>query len=208
MGKEPEAQTITSAAPAQSAEPNLPGAASATQVSLAEQPVTGERHELTGNKAATCVAAHLPKGAFNKTPSFDWLCAEKDPREGGGKLRTAVVSGAGGAAVTDAMRVFSKLGWFEMAAFVFVRSGCCPAETPAIELPDPAPGCDSMAPALTDLAKAVTANQSFDAAVERASKTFACEAKNGRASLFRRTAAPAGHEEPAFRELVKSLAAE
>ncbi len=208
MGKKPEVQTITSTVPAKATEAPLPGAGSATQVSLAEQPVTSESQELTGDKTASCVAAHLPKGAFNKSPSFDWLCSEKDPREGGGKLRTAVVAGAGGAAVTDAMRVFSKLGWYEMAAFAMVRSGCCPAETPAIELPEPAPGCDPMVPVLLDLAKAVTASQSLDASVERASRTFACEAKSGRASMFRRTAPPASHEAPAFRELVKSLATE
>ncbi|MEZ4219769.1 MAG: hypothetical protein R3B13_02490 [Polyangiaceae bacterium] len=206
----PETKAQASASPpiATQEGPGAPAAeTSAAQFSLAEVPVTGESEELTGDKTATCVAAHLPKGAFAKPPSFDWLCAERDPREGGGKLRTAVVAGAGGASVTDAMKIFSKLGWFEMAAFTLIRGGCCPTDAPAIELPEPATGCNAMAPALTDLAKAVSGEQALDEAVAKASETFSCEAKANRASLFRRTAPPAAHEAAAFRDLVKSLEA-
>ena len=185
-----------------------PRAASAAQVSLAEQPVTAESAGLSGDGTAACVSAHLPKGAFKKSPDFKWLCKETDPREGAAKLRTAVVEGAGGAKVTDAMRIFSKLGWYEMAAFELVRNGCCSMEMEALKLPEPSAGCEAMAPVLTDLAKAVTAGQKVDEPIKKTSEAFACEAKKNRASLYRRANAPAAHEETAFRELVKSFAPE
>jgi hypothetical protein len=106
------------------------------------------------------------------------------------------------------MRIFSKLGWYEMAVYAVVRSGCCPPDSKPIELPEPADGCDAMAPVLIELSKAVTSIQGYDAALERTAKVFDCEAGKNRASLFRHAAGPKPHEQAAFRELVTDLASQ
>ena len=105
-----------------------PGAAEPSakdkEIALNEIPVTGESNQLTGDKMATCVAGYLPKGAFAKPPDVSWMCNERDPREGGMKLRSAVVQGAPAGAPTDAMKLLSV--WVaEMAAFAVIRAGRC-----------------------------------------------------------------------------------
>ncbi len=202
----PDVQIVETSPSASAAQSKAP--ASAKAVSLGDVPVTAESEPSTGDKMASCVGAHLPKGAFKKSPDLSWMCAQTDPREGAGKLRTAVVEGAGTGNVTDAMRIFSKLGWYEMAAYAVVRAGCCPPDSKPIELPEPADGCDAMAPALTNLSKAVTSAQGYDAALEHIAKVFDCEAGKNRASLFRHTTGPKPHEQAAFRELVTDLASQ
>ncbi|HMJ11862.1 MAG TPA: hypothetical protein VK524_10640, partial [Polyangiaceae bacterium] len=113
------------------------------KIDLSDVPVTGETEVATGDKLATCVAGYLPKGTFAKPPSMAPLCEETDPRAGGSKLRTAVVAGARpGAPPTDAMKLVSRLGWYEMATFAVIRSGCCPDAKP-LSLPEPSKGCSN-----------------------------------------------------------------
>ena len=68
----------------------------------------------------------LPKGTFTKSPAVEWLCDETDPRVGADKLHAAIVSGAPRGAVTDSMKIFSRIGWYAMPVFAVVRVGCCP----------------------------------------------------------------------------------
>ncbi|MBX3126164.1 MAG: hypothetical protein KF718_05585 [Polyangiaceae bacterium] len=187
-------------------QPTEPETIEPAAVSLSAVPVTGEAERPVGTAQASCVADLLPKDSFVKTPRLDWLCSERDVREGSAKLRVAVVEGAGGARVTEAMRIFSKLGWYEMAAFALVRSGCCPSDAEPIVAPEPADGCDPLVGALQDLSKAALSGQETGALVERVGGVFACESGKNRASLFRRATAPQNHEQAAFRELLKNLA--
>ena len=60
----------------------------------------------------------------------------------------AVVASApktGGA--TDAMKIFARIGWYDMAAFAVVRAGCCP-DAKSLELPEASKACGDMAEAL------------------------------------------------------------
>lgn len=188
------------------AEPAAAAAASGNAVSLGDVPVTGEEESTTGDKMATCVAGHLPKGAFAKTPDFAWLCDEASVVKGAGKLRTAVVTGAGGQSVTDAMKVFSKLGWYDMAAYAVVRGGCCPPDAKPLEGPEPAEGCEAIAPTVGALARSALSMQPVDAPLAEVAKAFTCAADKKQSHLYGRTAAPAAHEQESFREFLKSLA--
>lgn len=188
------------------APPAAAAAPSAHAIDLSEVPVTGDQDAATGDRMATCVAGYLPKGAFVVTPSFDWLCAESDPRMGAEKLRTAVVQGGGQREVTEAMKIFSRLGWHDMTAFAVIRSGCCPDAKP-IELPEPVEGCADMGQALRDVAKSVLANQSFDEPLERYGKAVNCEVDANRAYLFRHTGRAQHYQDLAFRDLVKATQA-
>ncbi len=81
-----------------------------------------------------------------------------DPRAGADKLRVAVVGSApkaGGA--TEAMKIFARIGWYDMAAFAVVRAGCCPDAKP-LELPEASKGCGDMAEALRGVGQEVVAN--------------------------------------------------
>jgi len=184
--------------------PQAPASASEKEIALNEIPVTGQSDAGTGDKMATCVAAYLPKGSLVKAPDMSWMCKERDPREGAGKLRTAVVQGAPPGAPTEAMKLFSRLGWYDMAAFAVIRSGCC-EEAEAVTLPDPSPKCKRMDEPLRELGRAVIENQNHEAHLKSYTEAILCEVGAGRASLYRRAGRPQGGEDTAFQDLVKVI---
>lgn len=180
-------------------------ATTAAAVSLGEVAVTGETEGDGGaDLLASCVTNHLPKDSFRKQPDFNWICSETDPRSGGEKLRVAIVQGAAGGAPTDAMKIVSRMGWYEMALFAVARESCC-TEPKALELPDPSSGCDPMVKTLGAVSKSVAARQNVDEALAAFEKAARCETDAKKASLYRRAAAPTSAEQSAFKELLKSV---
>jgi hypothetical protein len=176
--------------------------ASAPSIDLADIPVTGQGDSGAQDRVATCVAGYLPKGAFpGKPPDLGWICSERDPRNGGAKLRTAVVAGGSGK-FTDAMKLVSELGWYQMAAFAVVSTGCCPDAQP-LGLPDPSAGCPSMTAALGELGAQVVDGSPHDDAEKRFAAAVDCEVKAHRASLFKQKSAPDPQEKNAFDEFVR-----
>jgi hypothetical protein len=181
---------------------------SASAIELGEVPVMGGSVmggsvELGGNKLATCVAAYLPKGAFSKAPDLDWLCTETDPRTGGEKLRGAVVSAAGKGSPTDAMKVFARIGWYDMAAFAVIRAGCC-SEAKPIVLSDGRAEC-SMDAALREVGDAVIASRDVEGALKKYTESIHCELNHGGGKTLRHSGRPEGGEDTAFLDLVKKL---
>jgi serine/threonine-protein kinase len=156
-----------------------------------------------GSKLAACTASYLPKGAFGKAPGVEFLCTETDPRAGAGKLHAAVVSAApkGGVPPTEAMKIFARIGWYDMAAFAVVRAGCCP-EAPPISLPDAKCGMDA---SLRAIGEAVIASRPTVEALKAYTDSIHCELNRGGAKWLRRTERPAGGEDTAFLELLKNL---
>ncbi len=186
-----------------SAKPAAP--ASAKEIKLSDVPVTGKSSGMKGgDRTAACVAGYLPQNAFGKTPDLGWICAETDPREGAGKLRTAIVTSAPHGNVTDAMKLFSKLGWYDMAAYAVIRSGCCNDAKP-LELPKPSTGCPSMAEALSQLGRTVVAGQPHAAQLAGYNKAIQCEVKAHRAAQYRHKGPPEGGEQTTFEDYVKTL---
>lgn len=174
-------------------------------IDLSEVPVTGQDEALTGDKTATCVAGYLPKGSFAKAPDLSWLCTETDPRQGAIKLRVAVVEGAPkNARPTEAMKLLSKMGWYDMCAFAVVRAGCC-SEAPPLSLPAPAETCPAMDATLREIGRAAVAGQSIDEALKTYTSAIHCELNSGRGKQYGRTDHPAGGEDTAFRDLIKAL---
>jgi hypothetical protein len=189
-------------APTQAAPP-----ASAKAIDLSEVPVTGEedKQAIELDKVASCVANYLPKGAFGKSPDFSWLCTEADPHKGSQSLRVAVVGSAPKGSVTDAMKLFARLGWYDMAAYAVVRAGCCEDPKP-LSTPEPGKGCDPLAESLHDIAKAVIAGRSHDDAFKKYTAAIHCELSLGRSPLLGRTQRPQPGEDAAFKEYVNAIA--
>lgn len=175
-------------------------------IDLSDVAVTAEEQDVDLDKTASCVAGYLPKGAFAKSPDLSWLCEETDAQKGAQKLRVAVVTAApktGGP--TDAMKLFSRITWYEMAVHAVVRAGCCIDAKP-LTLPEPGQGCERMADALSEIGRDVVANKSYDEPLARFGAAIQCETNLGRGGLFGRTARPQPGEEAAFRELVDAIA--
>jgi hypothetical protein len=72
-----------------------------------------------------CVRSLFPEDTFpGSGPDFDWVCRQSNARKGGNRLRVAVVR-AGARGVTQGMREWAELGWYEMTAFVLASARCC-----------------------------------------------------------------------------------
>ncbi|HEX2876891.1 MAG TPA: hypothetical protein VHP33_36815 [Polyangiaceae bacterium] len=181
--------------------------ASDKPIDLGEVPVTGESEKAVAatDKVSSCVMGYLPKSAFGSPPDFSGICEQVDPRAGADKLRVAIVASApktGGA--TDAMKIFARVGWYDMAAFAVVRAGCCPDAKP-LELPEPSKTCSSMAEALQEVGKEVVANHPAEEPLKKYTAAIHCELNVGRGQVFRKAERPAGGEDSAFLELVKAI---
>ncbi|HXK20667.1 MAG TPA: hypothetical protein VNG33_22805, partial [Polyangiaceae bacterium] len=176
-------------------------------IDLGEQPVTGESDKAVAatDKLSSCVMGYMPKDTFGTAPDFSGVCDVTDPRVGADKLRVAIVGSApkaGGA--TEAMKIFARIGWYDMAAFAVVRAGCCPDAKP-LELPEPGKSCGDMAEALRGVGQEVVANHPAEESLKKYTAAIHCELNANRGGLFRKKERPAGGEDSAFLELVKAI---
>jgi hypothetical protein len=176
---------------------------SSSAIELGEVPVTAVDDHGLGNKLATCVAGYLPKGAFGKAPNLDWLCSETDPRVGGEKLHGAVVAGAPKGVTTDAMKIFARIGWYDMAAFSVVHTGCCMDAKP-VTIAEGRADC-AMDVALREVGDAVIAARDVENALKKYTESIHCELNHGGGKYLRHSGRPEGGEDTAFLDLVKRL---
>jgi hypothetical protein len=170
---------------------------------LSEVPVNGQSETESTDKIGSCVSGYLPKGSFEKAPDMSWVCEQSDPVAGAEKLRVAVINGGKGS-VTEAMKIFSRIGWNDMAAYAVVRAGCCEGAKP-LSLPPPSAGCTAMDEALRDIASAVVASRSYDEPMKTYVAAIQCELTAGRGAALHHTAHPASGEDSAFGELVHAV---
>jgi hypothetical protein len=185
--------------------PRVP--ASDKPIDVGEVPVTGESQMQVApaDKLSSCVMGYMPKDTFASAPDFSGVCDQADPRIGADKLRVAIVSSAPKAgAPTAAQKIFSRIGWYDMAAFAVVRAGCCPDAKP-LELPAPTKTCDDMAEALRAVGQEVVSNHPVEEALKKYTAAIHCELNVGRGAVFRKRERPVGGEDTAFLELVKAL---
>ncbi len=85
------------------------------------------------NPIAVCAASYFPPGTFTGGEDFAFLCSDTDFRGVTSQLhRNLVVAGAGN--VTEGMREWATLGWYELGVTAVVRVRCCP-DAPPVNLP-------------------------------------------------------------------------
>ena len=184
-----------------------PQAAAATQpkkaIDLSEVPVNGESESESVDKIGSCVSGYLPKGTFDKAPDMSWVCEESDPRTGAEKLRVGVVN-AGKGNINEAMKIFARIGWYDMAAFAVVRAGCCENAKP-LSLPPPSTGCTAMDESLREIGSSVVASRSYEESMKAYTAAIHCEMNAGKAAVLRHSTRPTGGEDRAFGELVHAV---
>lgn len=150
-----------------------------------------------------CVMRWMPEGTFRKAPNTGWLCEQTDARKGALDFKKQVILGAGGK-LTPAMRIVSRLGWYELAAYTTIRDACCQAPS-EIFLPEAAPACQSMPKLMSTLSSAVRSKSGVDAALDGFAKNALCEAAAGRAGAYWMRRAPGGGERAAFKQWLEAL---
>ena len=194
--RKPSVKVIEVQKPAAQAEPKK-------AIDLSEVPVNGESETASTDKVGSCVSGYLPKGTFDKAPDMSWVCEESDPRNGAEKLRVAVIN-AGKGVTTDAMKIFARIGWYDMAAFAVVRAGCCENAAP-LTLPPASNSCGAMDEALREIGSAVVASRSYEEPIKAYTAAVHCEVNAGKGAALRHNAHPVGGEDSAFGELVHAV---
>jgi hypothetical protein len=187
----------------------MPGSAPApasASASAAPSASANAGDEPRSGDVGVCMQQLFPPDTFAQPPTLDFVCTERDPYKGGVALRVKVIR-AGGAAgdVTEGMREWSMLGWYEMAAFAVGRALCCPnAQTlKSIHRIDTCPLTDRLA------ALGAAALGSDDAAVRAALKDYAavlrCLVAAGTASTFGQPGPPDPGSVTTFRKTLDRM---
>jgi serine/threonine protein kinase len=104
------------------------------------------------NPLGVCAASYFPPGSLTGAEDFAFLCGDADFRGATSQLhRLLVVAGAGN--VSEGMREWATLGWYELGVAAVVRARCCPDAGP-INLPSySSDACKPMPDALAAVAR-------------------------------------------------------
>jgi eukaryotic-like serine/threonine-protein kinase len=126
------------------------GTASPTASSASVMP-TASAHAATPAPVVdvgACMHDLFAEGSFARPvgKSLDFVCSQRDPRKGAPAVREVVVRASQGR-VTDGMREWALLGWYELAAYAAIRGRCCPDAEP-LELPVTPGSCPDLGEAL------------------------------------------------------------
>jgi hypothetical protein len=139
----------------------------------------------------------LPDGAFGGyQPNLDGACTEARAFPATLLLKAAIVRTGGLTVVTPAMAEWSRLGWFETAAFAVMRAQCC-QDAPALTTPSKVEKC-KMEEALAWMTNALDDDKAMDEAARAYADAARCVAKSGKSNLFQRFGPPVGGEERYF----------
>mgnify|MGYP002380765291 CR=1 FL=1 len=158
---------------------------------------------------AVCVGSLFPADAFEVDARLDKVCTAIDPRQGATALRAEIARrGLVRNETTAAMRQWSNLGWFEMAAFAVAQHACCPGERATFELPASVGTCPELGPLLDELGKTATTAGDADLAVEKFRDAARCVERGHRLnadlkSPYSYTGPPSGGAGTAFKKILE-----
>jgi hypothetical protein len=155
-----------------------------------------------------CVVSLFPADSFDPTTDFSFVCAETDPQRGGELVRAQLVRNHRN--ISDGMKEWALLGWYEMAAFSVVRARCCPSASP-LQLPE-VHGCAPMADVLAGITAAAAAtadpeDKALKKAVDAYTDAVHCFVRSGNASRFGRVRNPQGGEDTTFMRFLSQVVA-
>jgi len=127
------------------------------------------------------------------------VCRHVRPGKGVRTIRHLVVEAGRGHGVTDAMVEWSRLGWYEMAAFAFIHGRCCDGE---LELSHARFRVCDFGERLRGMHAAARAGGDIDAAVAGVEKAAKCAWRSNNAKLFAQTTLPTGQQLDYLRAII------
>jgi hypothetical protein len=183
FGSAPTADTTQPAASSSSSTSGGPAASqTAGTAGSAAGSATGAPASTAPTETSACVAALFPEHTFKAKPDLAFVCTEANALTGATEVKSQVVLGSTGG-VSQGMRLWAGLGWYNMAAYSLLRTQCC-AEVPKLTWK-----FDLMCPVDERLAEIETAMGAKDideleASIERYTKDVRCLSKFGQANNF------------------------
>jgi serine/threonine-protein kinase len=183
-------------APAAASAPAGPAPAPATGASSTASAAAAKTPPPIPSDKGACFATLLPQETFGaRPPRLDDACSGTRAYQSMLVIKAAIVR-AGGQSVTPAMDEWSKLGWYETAAFAAMRAHCC-AEAAALTTPPVFAKC-KMDEALAYIANALDDAKAMREALDAYGRAATCIAGLGGADAFGRWGAPYGGEDAFF----------
>lgn len=183
--------------PAASASAEAASSASAASSSSATPPPPVPQDE------RACFAQLMPEDAFGDTePDLAGACTGRDAYATTLVLKSAVVA-AGGNGVTEAMREWSRLGWYETAAFTAMRAHCCP-DAEALTVSNHYAVCQ-LEEALAYITNAIDDEAKMKEALDDYHAAVICLTGKGWAGAFGRGGAPYGGERVGFARVMERI---
>jgi hypothetical protein len=150
-----------------------------------------------------CVVPLFPPDSFDAASDFSFVCSEADPLKGGAVIRTQLVRAHHH--VSEGMKEWALLGWYEMSAFSVIQAHCCPSAAP-LRLPE-VPGCEPLQETFAGITTAVGAtsdpsDKTLKRAVDAYTTNIHCIVRRGMATRFGRVGNPQGGEDTTFMRLL------
>ena len=175
--------------------------------SSAEPDATAEAEAAAAtNQLAVCAASYFPTGTFSGAEDFAFLCSDADFRGVTSQLHRLLVVAAGGK-VSEGMREWATLGWYELGVAAVLRVHCCPDAGP-INLPSHS--SDACKPIPTALATVARQPMSASEVPDRAGALGAdirCLYLNGIPRPYHYGVQPSGENRLTFEAFLTRIAA-
>src|SRR5262249_26242005 len=133
------------------------------------------------------------------------ICSETDPRKGVAPLKPSVVRARPSGQVTEAMREWALLDWYELAAFAVIRARCCPNPSP-LKLPPPIGICEPLDESLDALGAAAAAHGDVEAGITRVRAAVHCAIATGAVASYSYKDRPADGAETILRKTIERAA--
>ncbi len=151
-----------------------------------------------------CFAQLMPPDAFGTISVDVGFCCEETAAYGTTiKLKSEVVR-AGGHGVSDGMKEWSQLGWYEMAAFAVMRTHCCP-DAPALVVGQRKIEACRLEESLAWLANAIDDGDDMQQAVLAYTNAVRCITSKGYAESFGQYDLPQGGELTIFDRILQRI---
>jgi len=185
----PPAPASSSSAPEQAS-----ASASAEMMASASAPPTA----LSEEQLNACAQDFFPPNTFIRTVSFDFLCANDNPRKSAVMLHQQIIH-AGAGSVTDGMRLWSSLSWYELVVVTMIRNACCPGAAPLV-LPEPGEPCASMVDVLQDASRGPCTQPHLGQRISRFEESVRCLYAHDRPRPYRYQGLLNSHQRATFEE--------
>ena len=193
--------TAPSATPGNAPIPTAPAASTTpAPIPLPVIPTSASAAVPPATDVSACVKRVFPGDSLDSAPDFSFVCADADPIKGAAAVRAQLVSAHKN--MSEGMREWALLGWYELAAFSVLRAHCCPSASP-LQPPEVPRGCTPVSDALGVIATAAAGTSdpgdaSLKKAVDAYTDDIHCIVRAGIAARFGRVGNPQGGEDTTF----------
>lgn len=153
---------------------------------------------------SACVVQFFPKDSFALPVSMDFVCTESNYQKIAQTLHPMIVQGGRGI-VTQAMRIWAGLGWYEVAVAAVLQQNCCSAPLETSEA-KPAEPCEDLDTVLRKVAKGTCSEEQIKQRTDAVAEAIGCYFKHNLPRPYPSyNAPPRPHNRQAFTQFLEGI---